>query len=71
MGNDINMWDDIEQLEESGFKKQANYLLEAYQLWFIQNHTSETNNQLKDLKFRATTEFLNFPFDFENYGIEI
>jgi len=41
MANDINMWNDIEELESYGDKEQANKLLGIYQAKFMEGNDIE------------------------------
>lgn len=48
MANDINMWNDIEDLEKEGKKKQAKSLLELYRRKFIEGESTARLEPLVD-----------------------
>jgi hypothetical protein len=67
VANDIDMWNDIEQLEKLGKFKEASWLHAVYCAWFI-NYDKAEANRLSKL---AKKEFPDFPFDFRGYGVDV
>ena len=68
MANDINMWNDIEELNNSKeFTNQAQLMLNVYQCYFINRNISETKKAIEI----ANKSYPDFPFQFNNYGITL
>ena len=55
MANDIDMWNDIEELETYGDKEQANSLLGIYQAKFMEGNETEAEKLRKEFKAKYNT----------------
>jgi len=64
MANDIDMWNDIEELEKRGFQKEAEAMLDVYYHRFIEYNPDEA---FRLAEYYST--LYDFNFDFEGYGI--
>ena len=64
MANDIDMWNDIEELERLGDTKNAELMGGVFQAYFIDYDMVETKEAIEQAHDQS-----DYPFDFSGYGI--